>query len=216
LDTWLAPERLVPGRLVVRGAWWRGDGELLGGSGWQVPVQAGPGDPGLGDDLGDGVAGVAQVRGVGKLVRIDQDGPADPPAFRGRDGAGVRGSFQGVGASVNVLSTAAPTSTPGPETSMPAAWSTAAPSPQAPMALHCRKTSCSRIVCLMSPVTEVPPATSKASNSRERAVAAVRFTIVALAPAPRTPPIGAMTRTVTPSLAMAFSRSGAARSTCVC
>ncbi len=66
------------------------------------------------------------------------------------------------------------------------------------------------------PVTEVPPATSKASNSMERAVAAVRFTIVALAPAPSTPPIGAMTRTVTPSLAMAFSRSGAARSTCVC
>jgi len=39
------------------------------------------------------VAGVAQVRGVGELVRVDQDGPADPPAFRGRDGAGVRGSL---------------------------------------------------------------------------------------------------------------------------
>jgi len=83
---------------VVRGAGWRGHGELLGGSGRQVPVQAGPGNPGLGDDLGDGVAGVAQVRGVGELVRVDQDGPADPPPFRGRDGAGVRGSFQGVGA----------------------------------------------------------------------------------------------------------------------
>ncbi len=83
---------------MVRGAWWRGDGELLGGSGRQVPVQAGPGDPGPGDDLGDGVAGVAQVRGVGELGRVDQDGPADPPAFRGRDRPGVRGSLQGVGA----------------------------------------------------------------------------------------------------------------------
>jgi len=63
-----------------------------------VPVQAGPGDPGLGDDLGDAVAGVAQVHGVSELGRVDQDGPADPPAFRGRDGAGVRGSFQAVGA----------------------------------------------------------------------------------------------------------------------
>jgi len=73
--------RLVPGRLVVCGAGWRGDGELLGGSGRQVPVQAGPGDPGLGGDLGDGVAGVAQVRGVGEVGRVDQDGPADPRPF---------------------------------------------------------------------------------------------------------------------------------------
>jgi len=51
------------------------------------------GDPGPGHDLRDGVAGVAQVRGIGKLVRLDQDGPADPPAFRGRDSAGVRGSL---------------------------------------------------------------------------------------------------------------------------
>ena len=47
------------GRLVVRRVGRCGGGELLGGSGWQVPVHAGPGDPGFGDDLGDGVVGVA-------------------------------------------------------------------------------------------------------------------------------------------------------------
>lgn len=84
--------------LVVGPGLRRGDGHPFGRSGREVPVQAGAGDPGLGDDLGDGMAGVAQVRGVGELVRVDQDGPADPAVFGGRHGAGVRGPLQGVGA----------------------------------------------------------------------------------------------------------------------
>ena len=43
-------------------------GDRLGGPGRQVPVEAGPGDSGLGDDLGDGVPGGAQVGGVVELV----------------------------------------------------------------------------------------------------------------------------------------------------
>jgi hypothetical protein len=40
-------------------------------------------------------ATVWPVRGVRELVRVDEDGPADPPALGGRDGAGVRGPLEG-------------------------------------------------------------------------------------------------------------------------
>ena len=36
-----------------------GGGDRLRGSGWEVAVEVGAGDPGFGDDLGDGVPGVA-------------------------------------------------------------------------------------------------------------------------------------------------------------
>ncbi len=73
-------------------------GELGRGSGQKVLVQRGAGDPGLGDDLADAVAGVAQVRGVGELVRVNHRQPADPAARGGGNRSGVRGPLEGVGA----------------------------------------------------------------------------------------------------------------------
>jgi len=72
-------------------------GDRLGGSGRQVPVEAGAGDAGLGNHLGDGVPGGPQVGGVVKLGLVDGDRPADPAALGGRDGPGVGGSLEGVG-----------------------------------------------------------------------------------------------------------------------
>jgi len=79
------------------------DGQLagggrLGGPGRQVPVEVGAGDAGLGDDLGNGVPGGAQVGGVVELGPVDGDRPADPAALGGRDRAGVGGPLKGVSA----------------------------------------------------------------------------------------------------------------------
>src|SRR5699024_1899035 len=63
---------------------------------WQVAIQAGTGDPGLGYDLGDGVSGRAQVLGVGQLVRIHHGGPPDASALCGRYRSSVGGTLQGV------------------------------------------------------------------------------------------------------------------------
>jgi hypothetical protein len=76
----------------------RRDGKHRVRSWRQVPVQGGAGDSGLGDDLGDGVVGIAQVRGVGELVGVDDGGPADPAALGGSGGPGAGGSLQAVGA----------------------------------------------------------------------------------------------------------------------
>lgn len=74
------------------------EGELLRWSWWEVTVEAGSGDTGLGHDLGEGVAGVAKVRGVGEFVGVDNRGTANAPAFRGSDGSSVGGALEGVGA----------------------------------------------------------------------------------------------------------------------
>ena len=57
----------------------------------------------------------------------------------------------------------------------------------------------------MSPVGVVPPATTSASNSIDRAVASVRSTVTVRRPAFSTPPTGAITNAVTPSAAVAFT-----------
>ncbi len=69
---------------------------MLPGRGFalSLPVQAGPGDPGLGDDLGHGVAGLAQVRGVGQLVRFDHRRPPDALALRCGHCAGAGGALE--------------------------------------------------------------------------------------------------------------------------
>ncbi len=56
-----------------------------------MPIQAGAGDAGLGDDLGNGAPGGAEVGGVVELRRVDGDRSADPAALGGRNGAGVGG-----------------------------------------------------------------------------------------------------------------------------
>ena len=50
----------------------------------------------------------------------------------------------------------------------------------------------------MSWLGVVPPATTSASNSMDRAVASVRSTVILRRPAFRTPPTGAITSAVTP------------------
>lgn len=73
-------------------------GEGLRRAGWEMSVQGGAGDAGFLHDLGDGVAFVAQVFGVGQFGGVDHAGSAGPPALAGGDGSGVGGAFDGVGA----------------------------------------------------------------------------------------------------------------------
>jgi hypothetical protein len=106
--------------------------------------------------------------------------------------------------SVKDFAAVSPVTTPGAPAVMPAPSSTAVASPHAAMTLQWRKASCRSSVSLISLVAVVPPATTRASNSTERAVSSVRSTVWVLVPLPRTPPAGAMTRTDAPSLAAAF------------
>lgn len=55
-----------------------------------MPVQARARDSGLLHDLGDRVTLVAEVLRIAELGGVDADRPADAPACRRRDGAGMR------------------------------------------------------------------------------------------------------------------------------
>ncbi len=98
---------------------------------------------------------------------------------------------------MNGLATLSPSTTPGAEVSIPAASSTAAPSPQAPSALQCRNTSWSSTTNRGSFAT-VPAATTTASYSIDRVARNVRSTVSLARPLVSSPPTWATTCSTAP------------------